>query len=313
MTADAAAGGGRVCVVGSLNVDRTYDVPELPAPGATVHAAGFLRSPGGKGANQAVAAARLGAAVQLIGAVGRDTAAADLLRSVEAAGVDVSAVVQTREPTGEAVILVDRVGENVIVVSGGANLALTPDAVRRADADPAVVVTGFEVSDGVVEAAAGLARDAHALLVLNPSPVRPLRPAMLASRSLLVMNEVELAALGSGAMANSDGLAAASALLGRSDLVVTRGARGALVYDATTGETVDVAARTVEAIDTSGCGDAFTGALVASLARGDSLAEAAEHAADVGALAATRRGTQSSYPTSAELADWLANRADQSW
>jgi ribokinase len=217
--------------------------------------------------------------------------------------------VRTDEPTGEAIILVDGAGENVIVVSGGANLALTPDAVDRAAGGPRVVVTGFEVADAVVEAAARLAQTAGALLVLNPSPVRRLRPTMLAPRSLLVVNEGELVMLAAGAAATPHALAPASDALGGSDLVVTRGARGALAYDATTGETFDVAAPVVEAVDTSGCGDAFTGALVASLARGASLREAAENAADVGAFAATRRGTQSSYPTSAELADWRAARA----
>ena len=309
MTTDATTHAGRICVVGSLNLDRTYDVPELPAPGSTIHASGFLRSPGGKGANQAVAAARLGAAVQLIGSVGRDAAGDDLLSAVEADGVDVSAIVRSHHPTGEAVILVDDAGENVIVVSGGANLALPPDAVHRAHDDVRLVVTGFEVADAVVEAAARLARSTEALLVLNPSPVRPLRPAMLAPRSLLVMNEGELAALVPGAAATQAGLASASRALGGSDLVVTRGARGALVYGASAGETVDVAGRAVDALDTSGCGDAFTGALVAALAGGKTLPEAAEIAADVGAFAATRRGTQASYPTSAELAEWLADRA----
>ena len=310
MTTDAATHTGRICVVGSLNLDRTYDVPELPASGATVHATGFLRSPGGKGANQAVAAARLGATVQLVGAVGRDTAAEDLLRAVENDGVDVSAIVRTGEPTGEAVIVVDESGENVIVVSGGANLALTPDAVDQAHGDASVVVTGFEVADGVVEAAAHLAQTAGALFVLNPSPVRAVRSAMLAPRTLLVMNEGELAALAPGATATPDGLVLASDALGGSDLVVTRGARGAVAHDTKTGATVEVAARIVDAIDTSGCGDAFTGALVAVLARGGSLHAAVELATDVGAFAATRRGTQASYPTPAELADWLAVQAD---
>lgn len=310
MTTDAATGAGRICVVGSLNLDRTYDVPELPASGATVHAAGVLRSPGGKGANQAVAAARLGAEVQLIGAVGRDAAADDLLRAVETDGVDVSAIVRTGEPTGEAVILVDDAGENVIVVNGGANLALTPDAVHGAHAGVSIVVTGFEVGDGVVEAAARLAQTADALLVLNPSPVRPVLRTMLAPRTLLVMNEGELVALVSGATATPDDLARASEALGGSDLVVTRGPRGAIAYDAQTGAAVEVAARVVDAVDTSGCGDAFTGALVAALARGEALHEAVAAATDVGAFAATRRGTQSSYPTSAELTDWLEVQSD---
>ena len=296
-----------IAVVGSLNVDRTLQVVALPAPGETVHALGERVSPGGKGANQAVAAARVGASVRLVGAVGADDGGAWLRASAAEAGVAVDHVQQAPAPTGEALVLVDERGENLIVVNGGANRMVDAAAARAAVAGSSIVVANFEVSDPVLLEVADAARDGGARFVLNPSPSRPIPQRLLEATSILVVNESELAALCGVDAATDAALLDARRTLGVEHLVVTLGARGAAVV---AGEgVVRVASPRVDAVDTSGCGDAFMGALVARLADGDDLVEAVRVAVAVGAYAATRWGTQSSYPTRAELDEWLATRS----
>ncbi|PZF84694.1 ribokinase [Jiangella anatolica] len=284
----------RVVVVGSLNVDRTFRVDRLPAAGHTIHAHGRSTAAGGKGANQAVAAALLGADVALVGAVGGDQGGADLVASVAAAGVDVTGVARVDAPSGEAVVLVDADAENLIVVSGGANLCLDAAAVTAAVRDARFVVTGFEVPDDAVLAAAARARELGARFVLNPSPMRRLPDGLLGPGVLVVVNEHESAMLAGG----TDSC----------DVVVTLGARGALLHEAASGRTTEIVAPRVEAVDTTGCGDAFMGALVAGLAAGLDLAGAATLAVEAGAFVATRPGAQGSYPTSAELDRWRRAR-----
>ncbi|SDT13141.1 ribokinase [Jiangella sp. DSM 45060] len=284
----------RVVVVGSLNVDRTFRVDRLPAAGHTIHARSSSTSPGGKGANQAVAAALLGADVALVGAVGRDGGGDDLLASVAAAGVDVTGVVRADAPTGEAVVLVDADAENLIVVNGGANLCLDAAAVTSAVRAARFVVTGFEVPDDAVVAAAARARELGARFVLNPSPMRPLPGGLLGPGVLLVVNEHESAMLAG----DTEGC----------DVLVTLGARGALLHEAASGRTVELVAPRVDAVDTTGCGDAFMGALVAGLAADLDPADAAARAVDAGAYVATRPGAQGSYPTSEELTRWRRGR-----
>lgn len=295
----------RIVVVGSLNLDRTYSLSRLPREGESLHASGHAVASGGKGANQAVAAARLGADVRLIGAVGADAAGALLLDAVAASGVDVSGVHRRDDsPTGEAVIFVDEEGQNLIVISPGANASVTAADVALSD-DPAWVLSGFEVRDEAVIAAAGLAQAANAHFVLNPSPYRPLPAELAGSVDVMVVNEHELAdALGCAVEVASDAeLGEARARIAVPQLVVTLGANGAAAVTAS--GVVRVPGRAVTAIDTSGAGDAFTGALVARLAAGDELVAATSFATQVGAYAATKPGTQSSYPRSVNLDGWL--------
>ena len=294
---------GRVGVVGSLNLDRLLRLQALPSAGESVHAELVGVSPGGKGANQATAAALLGARVQLIGAVGADAAGDLLVAAASEKGVDVGAIQRADAPTGEATILVDADGENVIVIAGGANLELRHTAVEQLAPSTDIVVTGFEVPDEVVGAAARRADALGALFVLNPSPLRPLRREMQARRMLVILNESEAEGLGAQELAGSS-LAGLSGLFGGSDLIVTRGGRGVIVYEAGSGASLTLEAKRVSAVDTSGCGDAFAGAVVAALARGEDLPAAAAYGRDAGALVATRRGTQSAYPTAAELEEW---------
>lgn len=298
-----AARGGRVLVVGSLNADLVVRTAALPGPGQTVSGSELRVLPGGKSANQAVAAALLGADVALIGAVGADGHGDLLLAAAADRGVDVSGVRRAPGATGTAVITVDDAGENTIVVSPGANGTLTPEDVPdEAIARAAVVVMALEVPMATVTAVAGRASAAGATVLLNPSPWVPLPADLRAAVDVLVLNEHELAGLVPGAEPGRWGqVRAALTAAGVRACVVTLGADGAVVLGE---EPVTVPAVRVRAVDTTGCGDAFTGALAAALARGESLEAAARAGTRAGAFAATRVGAQTSYPTAAELADF---------
>ncbi|MHC9046284.1 ribokinase [Microbacterium saperdae] len=294
----------RIVVVGSLNLDRTYSLGRLPREGESLHATGHAVASGGKGANQAVAASRLGADVRLVGAVGADAAGTLLLDAVAESGVDVTGVHRRAgDATGEAVIFVDDEGQNLIVISPGANATVTADDVVSHGAG--WVLSGFEIPDEAVIAAAHQALAAHARFVLNPSPYRRIPDALAHSIDVMVVNEHELIdALGTSVDSSSDtALLQARARLDVPALVVTLGADGAAAVTAS--GVFRAPGRVVTAVDTSGAGDAFTGALVARLASGDALESATLFATQVGAHAATRPGTQSSYPTSDELDRWL--------
>ncbi|WP_456283792.1 ribokinase [Microbacterium sp. JZ101] len=286
---------GRIIVVGSLNLDTTLRVDRLPEPGETVHSEAVVHAPGGKGANQAVAASLLGGRVGLIGAVGDDDAGRMLTAAAVAAGVDVTGVRRVPVRTGQATIIVDRDAENVIVVDGGANACVDPVRVREDLVAADVVVTGNEVSDAVVIAAAERAASVGAIVVHNPSPFRPL-PERMPCPQVLVVNEHEFALCGGVLEPSTRRLPPA---FDEAAVVVTRGAHGALVFE--DGVVTEIPAIRVEPVDTSGCGDAFLGAVVERIAAGCSIVEAVESAVLVGAVAATREGTQSSYPSASEL------------
>jgi ribokinase len=271
-----------VYVVGSVNLDLVVRAPTLPGPGETVTGGTFERHGGGKSANQAVAAARQGAAVRMIAAVGDDDHGEEAVAQLEAEGIDVSAVQRLATPTGVALIAVDAKGENQIAVASGANAELAPEAVEAALAGaPAggVVLLGLEVPDAAVLAGARAARAAGLEVVLNPAPARPLPDELLALSPVLTPNGPEAAAL-SG---EDDPEAAARALTARTGapVVVTVGADGALLAD---GDTLArIPAPQVEAFDTTGAGDAFNGALACALAGGAELADAVRAAVAVAA------------------------------
>ncbi|MEV7323704.1 ribokinase [Streptomyces sp. NPDC093970] len=290
-------------VVGSANADLVIGVDRRPAAGETVLGGDLATHPGGKGANQAVAAARLGARTALLARVGDDAHGGLLLDSQRAAGVDTSGVLVGGAPTGVALITVDPSGDNSIVVSPGANGRLTPADVRAA-ADligaSRVVSAQLEIPlETVVEVVRNLAPGSR--FVLNPSPPLPLPDEVLAACDPLIVNEHEAKVLLGGAGAGEDPADWARLLLARGprSVVVTLGAAGALVAGAQGTEAVPSVK--VEAVDTTGAGDAFTAALAVRLGAGASLTEAAAYAARVGAAAVTRRGAQDSYPTAAEV------------
>lgn len=298
-----------IVVVGSLNADLTIYTERLPQPGETVHGNGFAVNPGGKSANQAVAASKLGGHVTLIGAVGEDANGAMLLESTAGAGVDVSRVRRSDTATGVAVISVDARGENSIIISAGANGTLAPaDVDFDAFRDAAVVCLCLEVGIETVVAAAQAGHDAGATVLLNLSPYAEVPELLAGLADVLLVNAHEAALfLGSEAgIPDADAEAEAwepvrsrFADRGLQRVLVTLGAQGSVVLDslARDGQLTRIAPTQVSAVDTTGAGDAFTGAVAARLAAGDSLVEAASFASVAAALAATKKGTQAAYAT----------------
>jgi len=273
-----------VCVVGSVNLDLVAVCATLPGPGETVVDARFNQYPGGKGANQALAARRLGSDVALIAAVGSDPAATEALELLRVAGVDLSRiVVLDRESTGVALIVVDGSGENQIAVASGANMALSSGDVDVAGFD--AVLCQFEIRDEVVFEAA---RQAEGLFCVNTAPARALESEVIARADVIVANEGEYQTL-AAQLDRFQGL-----------LVVTHGARGAEAYS-DGGLVARVTPPKVSAVDAVGAGDAFCGALVSSLAKGDGIDHALARASSAGAITASRPGAQPSMPTAAEV------------
>ncbi|MGW3021122.1 ribokinase [Streptomyces longwoodensis] len=291
-------------VVGSANADLVIGVERRPGAGETVLGSDLAVHPGGKGANQAVAAARLGARTALLARVGDDAYGRLLLESQRAAGVDTVGVLVGGAPTGVALITVDPSGDNSIVVSPGANARLTPRDVRAATSlfhASRVVSAQLEIPvETVEEVVRILPPDTR--FVLNPSPPRPLDTEVLAACDPLIVNEHEAKVLLGAACEVASGPEDWARLLlakGPRSVVVTLGAGGALV--ASSEGVVRVDAVAVDAVDTTGAGDSFTAALAWRLGAGASLAEAAAYAARVGAVAVTRRGAQESFPTADEV------------
>jgi ribokinase len=307
---------GRIVVVGSLNADLTVYCERLPLPGETVQGSGFAISPGGKGANQAVAASLLGGNVSLVGAVGNDANADLLLSSATEAGVDVGHVRTAATETGVAVISVDANGENVIIVSAGANGTLSPTDVAAAGDildGAAVVCLCLEVPMATVLAAAQAGHDAGATVLLNLSPYADVPAAMVDLTDVLLVNAREAALfLGDGSAvpgpdasdADWDSIRLRFAERGIRQAVVTLGSQGSVVLDSLAPEDrrlIRVSSPHVRAVDTTGAGDAFTGAVAVGLAAGGALAHVAAFASAAGALATTGRGTQGAYPDAADV------------
>lgn len=300
----------RICVVGSINMDLVVRTPVLPAPGQTILGGPFSTFPGGKGANQAVAAARAGGQVAMVAAVGTDGYGAILRAGLAGEGIDV-ATVQAREEaaTGIALIAVDPRGQNTIIVAPGANATLTPADVEQAAVtirSSAVLLLQLEVPLPTVVAAARIARTAGALVVLNPAPAAPLDAQVLALADVLVPNETEAAALSGPEPAEGGGEETARALhqMGARTVIITLGPRGVLLLD--DGRVIRQAPFAVSAIDATAAGDAFIGALAVALAERRPLAEAVRWGAAAGALAATVAGAQPSLPRRAQLEALLA-------
>ncbi|QQC91966.1 ribokinase [Streptomyces alfalfae] len=291
-------------VVGSANADLVVGVERRPAAGETVLGSDLSVHPGGKGGNQAVAAARLGARTALLARVGDDAHGTLLLDAQRAAGVDTVGVLVGGAPTGVALITVDPSGDNSIVVAPGANKRLTPEDIRAAGSlltAARVVSTQLEIPlETVAEVARGLRPGAR--LVLNPSPPAPLPDEVLAACDPLVVNEHEARViLGDAAGETPEQWARGLLALGPRSVVITLGAEGALTAERGE-EPVRVESPRVAAVDTTGAGDAFTAALGWRLGLGEDLVTAAAYAARVGSAAVTRKGAQDSYPTAAELA-----------
>ena len=282
----------RVAVVGGINMDLVVAAPRLPGPGETIRGSGFQRFGGGKGANQSIAAARLGAYVSLVGRVGDDDFGTVLLEDLGREGVDLSMVRRVDGPSGIALITVDAQGANMIVVAPGANDQLSAEDVESAR--PAVeqsqsLLLQLEVPLAANVRATQIAREAGVATFLNPSPAAPLPDELLDGLSYLVLNEGELETLTDGSMDT-----AALLRRGVGAVVLTLGERGARLISPE--QTFDVPPFRVRSVDSTAAGDAFLGALAATLPeRG--LVAALDAAAAAGALATTRWGAQPSPPT----------------
>lgn len=290
-----------IVVVGSLNLDTTARVGRLPRPGETVLGTGHSTDTGGKGANQAVAAARLGRSVAMVGRVGPDPAGQKVTEVLEREGIDVHGVtVDDVVPTGQAFITVDQTGENMIVVSPGANATLSVRDLERSAAriaDATVLLLQLEVPLEVVHHAATLC---PGIVILNPAPAGDLPAGLLEETEVLVPNRTELSALtGTDPAGSVEEIGAQVASLPVRSGVVTLGAEGALV--AIGDSTTLVPAPPVNAVDATAAGDAFCAALADALCRGRPLLEAAQWAVRVGAATVTRPGAQASLPTPTEV------------
>jgi ribokinase len=306
----------RVTVLGSMNMDISVTVPELPSPGATVLGSAARFAPGGKGGNQAVAAARLGAAVRMAGCVGHDDFGGQLLRALRAEAVDTSAVRQVPGvASGLALIAVDPSGENMITVAAGANESVGQEEVRAAVAHaPDVLVISAEVPVPAIEAALALAqaparaegrvRDTICLLNLAPVPAGA-RDLLAPGVGWLVVNETEASAiLGHPVAGLAEAATAATALLaaGAVHAVVTAGAAGAAYAGpGDSGGPVSVRGFPVRAVDSVGAGDTFVGALATALGSGAAPGDAVRAACAAAAVATTRPGTQDAMPRPADV------------
>jgi ribokinase len=299
-----------VLVAGSANLDLVVRAPRVPAPGETLIGRDFARYPGGKGANQAVAAARAGGApTRMLMALGEDANAQPLEASLRDANVECT-IVRSAEPTGVALICVADDGENAIIVASGANATLQPADLPALEGIGCLLLQ-LESPLGAVTAWARTARAAGVRVVLNaaPAPADGLPDALLASVDVLVVNEGELAAIASARGVRQDaGIAAQFTAIGVTCVVVTLGALGAAAYE---GERWCLQPGfQVDAVDSTGAGDTFCGVLAAGLARGDALENALRHACAASALACTRPGAQTAIPEQYEVDAFLLERRD---
>ena len=279
-----------VCVVGSANLDLVATVARLPDPGETVSGSSFAEHPGGKGLNQAVAAARAGASVAFVGALGDDDAATALRAVMVADGIDATHVSVVGDPTGRALIGVSQSGENSIIVVAGANARVTGAELPAAR----VVLAQLEVPVAAVERALASARASGATTVLNPAPAQTIGADVLQWCDIVVPNEHEVELLGGVARLLE---------LGAQAVVVTLGADGAALH--TSDGCTPIAPFPVTPVDTTGAGDTFCGSLCARLAAGDDLPTALPYASAAGALCTTAAGAVPSIPTHAAVTELL--------
>jgi ribokinase len=289
----------RVVVVGSINVDLVVTAQHLPRPGETVPDGRFARHFGGKGANQAVAAARAGASVTMVGAVGRDDYGDESLVALTAEGIDVSRVRRVDAPTGVAIIAVAADGENQIVVASGANAEVSVEdaALHDLPGGPGVLLTCLEVPMSTVAAAVEAASRIGLQSVVNPAPAGRLAAEVLSAGPILTPNRDELLAV-SGTTDAEAGLAALDAA-GVRAVVVTLGSKGALLADGA--RRVVFPGRPSVVVDATGAGDTFSGVLAAWLADGHTLEEAAAAANVAAGLSVTEPGARGGMPTQAEI------------
>ena len=301
----------RITIVGSLNMDLVIRSPRIPQPGETIIGSEFQTVPGGKGANQAVAAARLGGQVTIVGRVGEDTFADALLENLTSTEIDATFVQRDRQAaSGVALIVVDDHGENIIVVASGANMRMTEkdvEAAQAAIADSDVLLLQLEVPLPVVKRAAQIAQSHNVTVVLNPAPARELPPDLLASVDVLVPNESETALLTGLPIGSQTELEKAATHIldsGVRSVVITLGKRGAFLAS-TDYESKIYEAFSVQPVDTTAAGDAFVAGLSVNYGAGKTLPDAIRWGNAAGAMAALRFGAQTSLPKRNEVQELL--------
>ena len=306
--------GAKIAVVGSLNMDLVVRAPHMPIPGETVIGSDFRTIPGGKGANQAVAAARLGAEVTLIGRVGDDDFGRAQLRNLGELSIDTThVVVDSEAATGIALITLDANGQNSIVLAPGANMRLTKEDINAAQGAIVwsdVLVLQLENPLEVVVHAIDIAYAEGVKVILNPAPARSIPKETLAKLDYLIPNESETALLTGIEVADLDSAKEAAERLreeGVGTVILTLGDRGAFLSSAK--ESVHIPGYEVEVVDTTAAGDAFVGGLAVALAQGQNLAEVVRYANAAGALAVTRLGAQPSLPTRQEVEEFMKGRS----
>jgi ribokinase len=305
----------RILVIGSLNMDLVTHVSHLPKPGETISSSKFYKNPGGKGANQAIAAAKLGANVRMIGKVGLDDYGTNLLDNLRSANVQIEGV-KREDVTGLAFINVSDEGENNIVLVPGANSKITKsdidqmkDEIETCD----LIILQLEIQLSIVEYILRMAKDLQKEVILNPAPAQKLSTEMLQMVHTLIPNETELEIL-TGCSISSDEELIESAQMVRSwgvnKIVVTLGAKGSLLVNDQ--EHVIIPAYQVDAVDTTAAGDAFVGAFAVGITSGISDQEAAKFATKVSAIVVTREGAQQSLPTKEEVDKILLSNSESS-
>jgi ribokinase len=294
----------KITVVGSLNVDHTLRVPRIPAPGETLTSSSMLTCFGGKGANQAVAAARAGGEVSMIGCVGQDAFGTQYLDHLQCEGVNTSGVLRTETPTGSAFIAVDDRGENTIIVNPGANHEITPQDIDEHAVlirESAALLLQLECPLTVVKRAAEVARKAGVRIVINPSPWMADFITAAIPVDVLIVNENEAAKLlGKPLQLAIQDIEGALQNTGCAVLVITRGADSTLALSLDHG-LIEITPPKVTPVDTVGAGDSFAGALAVALGEGTSLDAALRFANAAGALATQKAGAQPAIPTREEI------------
>ena len=302
----------RIAVLGSINMDLVLWCPELPVPGETILAEASSEFCGGKGANQAVAAALAGGQVSMVGAVGDDAFSSRLIAGLQRHGIDCRKVSQLAGSSGLAVIAVDRNGENCIVVAPGANARLSLDAVNAAEALIAgsdLLMVQLEIPVDRVVAATEIARRHQVPVILDPAPAPAVYPPELLRVDLLCPNETEAASLTGRPVGTLEEVRAAAEWLhaaGAEHVAITLGAMGTCLLSE--GRFLQIEPYPVEAIDTTAAGDAFAGALAVRWRQTGNLVEAIQFANAAGALAASRRGAQASMADFHEIETWMRNK-----
>ncbi len=305
----------KVVVVGSLNVDLVTTVEKTVQVGQTVFGQGLSKLEGGKGANQAVAIAKLGGDVAMVGMVGEDEFGEMLRQSLEKHGVGTNYIKTTsKAPTGTALIMVEKSGDNSIVVISGANFELSgADIDKSAFEGAEYVVSQFEVPYDTILKSFKMAKSVGAVTVLNPAPARDIDDELLSYTDVIVPNQTEFEVVtGVKPETYSDIETGAKFLFdkGVSEVIVTLGAKGA-VYLNKFGSSYEVSSYSVDAVDTTAAGDSFIGGLITKLASGEEIEDAIEYAMRVGAVTVTRCGAQVSLPTSVEIEEFKGVKKDE--